>query len=288
MLSFSRTKTHHLHVPDMLPRGDEQWLETGYFNPVEKLDIITEKRSYEIETVTTNAEKTNPLLIISKGIPRTKKQRKELFLINKFSGLLAVKMMPLFRSIIYNQPCTGGSAGFWCLDTINTRKNILIELIKHYHQGRSDNVLVGTSLGAYIIAAALPDLKKIDLLPKKIILISPPAFPEEIEEVPYGKEFTAILKKFSKFDQSPIFERIEWFLKNKDSKIIITFSEYDHPTIPFMVQNQFFEKFFDHKQASMIVFRGVGHSFKEPHNFLEKNEKTIITAVNFFSEFIAK
>ena len=247
----------------ILYQSEKEWLGTGKFT-VATTTILGNQIRYAI----TNSTDTNTLVTMVGGIPRDPDRRKKLPLINKLYGLMAVKQVSHgVNSVLYNQPATGGSSGEWNSETISTRSETLVELIKQTGSLTkcSKHAIVGASAGAYMAVKATDLLTGDNNKIEKLILISPAAYPHEIEDVPYGKEFTRIISKPWDIANSPIFKRLEQFVCDGGS-LIISFFEADDPPIPRYIQHHYCEfarkLIAQNKNVQLITIPNVAHNFR--------------------------
>ena len=159
------------------------------------------------------------------GIPRDPERRKNLPLINKLYGHLALKMQDQDESsLLYNQPATGGSTGEWEMETLRSRTEVLVETSRYFfdHTKASNLSLIGTSAGAYMAIRALPQFEELGIEVSKLVLLSPAAFPENIENVPYGESFSSIIRENWDVAESPAFSLLETYLK-KEARFLQVF-----------------------------------------------------------------
>ena len=249
--------------PDYLPQSETEWLETGKFE-IETVDID----GRQIRCALTRANEGAPLITMAGGIPRDPERRKKLPLINKLYGRLALKALDQNESsLLYNQPATGGSSGEWELETIQSRANILAGVSQRFCEKTNSSkvALVSTSAGAYMSVKALERLKKQHIEVPKLVLLSPAAYPEEIEDVPYGEKFSEILRESWDIAESPVFSRLERYVADGGS-VFISFFESDDPPIPQKIQEYY--KSFAHRLSenggaiSVTTIPGVAHNFR--------------------------
>jgi pimeloyl-ACP methyl ester carboxylesterase len=202
------------------------------------------------------------------GIPRDPIRRSKLPLINKLYGLMATKLVDHgINSVLYNQPGTGGSSGDWDSETIDSRSKTLVGLIKHVGKVTkcSKHTLVGSSAGAYMAVRATDLLKdtknKIDTL----LLISPAAYPLLIESIPYGENFSKLIREPWDVVNSPVFNRLERFVSEGGS-LLISFFEADDPPIPILIQHcycAFARKMISQNHdVRVIMIPSVAHNFR--------------------------
>ncbi len=252
-----------LRRPDYLPQSETEWLETGKFD----IEII-EVDGKQIRCALARGGGGKPLVAMAGGIPRDPERRKKLPLINKLYGHLAIKLLDENESsLLYNQPATGGSSGEWESETIQSRTNILAGVSEHFH-GRthaSSLSLIGTSAGAYMAVNALERLENQHIKVPKLVLLSPAAYPAEAESVPYGEAFRDIVRQYWDVEDSPIFSKLEKYIKSGGSAFI-SFFEDDDPPIPRQIQEYYkalAERLSGEGGAiSVTTIPGVAHNFR--------------------------
>ena len=127
----------------------------------------------------------------------------------------------------------GHASGTWEEETFQSRTKVLVETSKYfYDRMQSSNLsLIGTSAGAYMAVNALEQLETLGISVPKLVLLSPAAFPKEIENVPYGKSFTQIIRRKWDVAESPAFSLLEKYMR-KGGSVFISFFEEDDPPIP--------------------------------------------------------
>lgn len=222
--------------PDYLPQSESEWLKIGKFE-IKTLEINGRK----IRCALTRGDKEGQLITMAGGVPRDPDRRKKLPLINKLYGHLALKMLDQGESsLLYNQPATGGSSGEWETETIQSRTDVLVKTSKHFYENTnsSELALIGTSAAGYMAVRAIEPLQACDVKVAKLVLLSPAAYPQEIETMPYGEAFTEIIRKPWKVADSPIFPELENYLRNGGSAYI-SFFEADDPPIPKHIQEYY-------------------------------------------------
>lgn len=248
---------------DYLPQSEAEWLATEKFT-VETM-VINRNR---IRCALAQGSKGRRLITMVGGIPRDPARRRKLPLINKLYGHLAILMLDhRMNSLLYNQPATGGSSGEWESETFRTRSMTLAGIVRHFCEQTccSDNVLIGTSAGAYIAVNAVDQIQNLGYSVSKLVLLSPAAYPKEIEDVPYGEEFTRIVRTPWDIAKSPVFQKLEKFVASGGS-LLISFFEADDPPIPLYIQEYYrglmrqFSK--EGGDVSMITIPGVAHNFR--------------------------
>ncbi len=263
---------HNLRRQDYLPQTEDEWIETGKFD-IENINI----NGKEIRCALTRVENGETLVTMAGGIPRDPERRKKLPLINKLYGHLALKLLDINKSsLLYNQPATGGSGGDWENENITTRTNTLIEISEHFFKDTqsSDLSLIGTSAAAYMVVNAIKYLQDSHINISKIVLISPAAFPKNVENIPYGDSFSNIIRKSWNIEESPVFSKIEDYVKG-GGKVFITFFENDDPPIPKYIQDYY--KSFAQRLSneggliSVNIIPSVGHNFRRIGELENKN-----------------
>ncbi len=104
-----------------LPQSEAEWLQTGKFF-IEGVTV----RNTSIQCAVTHGTKPKLLLTLSGGIPRDRDRQKNLPLINKLYGKIAVDVLDCgINSLLYHQPATGGSGGIWGEESLKTRADVL-------------------------------------------------------------------------------------------------------------------------------------------------------------------
>lgn len=275
---------------DHLPQSEAEWLKTGKFE-IEKIRI----HEREIRCALVRGSEHSPLITMIGGIPRDPERRKNLPLINKLYGYLALKMQGQHESsLLYNQPATGGSTGEWETETFRSRTEVLVETSKYFFEDtKASNLsLIGTSAGAYVAIRALQQFEERGIGVSKLVLLSPAAFPENIENVPYGEIFSSIIRENWNVAESPAFSLLETYLK-KGGSVFISFFEADDPPIPQHIQS--FYKNFAERLANeglditSAIISGVAHNFRridvpEGGNVVDNN--SVRTTATMLADFL--
>lgn len=275
---------------DYLPQSELEWLQTGKFY-IEEIII----NDLSIKCALTHTDKPKSLLALSGGIPRDKDRQKNLPLINKLYGKIAVDLLDRnVKSLLYNQPATGGSGGEWNKETLNSRIKTLSELIMYYckNLGISEVSIVGSSAGAYMALRALDLISNSGILINSVILLSSAAYPQELEDIPYGEKFTKIVSSSWNIETSPAFKDLEKHSKN-GTNFLISFFEVDDPPIPIKIQEYY--KFVLNKSTkeegkdSVVIIPNVSHNFnrlikKKNQNIIDNS--SVVTTAKKFVEFI--
>ncbi len=248
---------------EYLPQSEAEWLSTGKFS-----NETVPVRSNRIRCAVAKGPRTHRLIIMVGGIPRDPTKRERLPLVNKLYGHLARKLLDCgVTSIMYNQPATGGSTGEWEKETLNTRTQTLEDLTIHFVQQylATDIGLIGTSSGAYMAVSAIEKIQSERCKVSKLVLLSPAAYPLEIERVPYGEEFTRLIRTLWDIATSPVFAKLRKFVTTGGA-LLVTFFEADNPPIPEYVQ-EYYRGFV--RQSSkegwntkVFTIPGVAHNFR--------------------------
>lgn len=273
-----------------IPSSEAEWLETGKFD----VSNITINETLIRCALVRGAHK-NRLNIMIGGIPREFERQQNLPLINKLYGLLALALEKLdMSSLLYNQPATGGSGGSWNTETLTSRTSILAGLGTHYQRilSSSEITLIGSSAGAYMAVGAIDLIKEMGGHVSKVILLSPAAYIEKIENVPYGPEFTRILHEPWDVATSPVFLKLEKFIQ-EGGQALVCFFESDDPPIPIYIQEHYrtvVRQLSSKNIVHSLTIPGVAHNFRKLHkkrreNIID-NESVIVTAKKF-AEFLA-
>lgn len=246
-----------------LPQNESEWIETKCFQ-IE--DIEVSGRS--IHCAFSSGPEKSHLVTMVGGIPRDENRRKNLPLINKLYGHLAIKLLKVRESsVMYNQTATGGSGGDWNKETISTRINV-VETVSRYFSKKiqSDNLsIIGTSAGAYMAVRSVDSLNKDNFFVKKLVLISPGFYPSSVENIPYGNEFKKQISSPWDIQSSPIFSTLQAFVEN-GGEVLITFFESDDPPIPVYMQKyckEFAETLSENGgKIEVMIIPGVAHNFR--------------------------
>lgn len=278
--------------PDYLPQSEAEWLETGKFQ-IETVAI----NDQQIRCALARSLENEPLIVMAGGIPRDKERREKLPLINKLYGHLALKMLDQNESsLLYNQPSTGGSSGKWETETLRSRTDVLVGVTEHFYKdvSASDIVLIGTSAAGYMAVNALEQLQDRGIKVPKLVLSSPAAYPEEVENVPYGEMFTELIHKQWNIAESPVFPKLEKYVKDGGA-LYVSFFEADDPPIPQHIQEYY--KTFVHRLSEegndviLTTIHGVAHNFRRINSQERKNivdndgiRSTADTLVNFLTK----
>lgn len=283
-----------MHTPRKtpMPQTEEAWLKTGAFH-VESVRV----RNIPIQCALIRGTSGNRLVTMAGGIPRERDRQRNLPLINKLYGQLALDLRQHgIHSLLYNQPATGGSGGIWEEETLESRTEALAELVVHFSKRLSvaDNALIGSSAGAYMAASAVAKIKSRGEKVSKLILLSPAAYPDKVEAVPYGPEFSRMIREPWDVATSPVFTRIKNFVES-GGNILTAFFEVDDPPIPQFIQEQY-RNFMrqvprNGNGESVITIPGVSHNFRKLHKARRENvtdEESIRATASKFLEFLSQ
>jgi hypothetical protein len=216
------------------------------------------------------------------GIPRDPERRKNLPLINKLYGHLALKLTEQnTSSLLYNQPATGGSTGDWETETLESRSRIIVELATHLSSETKikELKLLGTSSGAYMSASVIQNLQDSGLNVSRVALLSPAAYPKGAETIPYGARFTNAVNTQWDLEDSPVFSKLESYIRSGGS-LFISFFEADDPPIPQSIQT-YYQAFVQDqiesgRKIELYTIPGVAHNFRrigvhEKGNIVDNN-----------------
>lgn len=272
-----------------LPESEAEWLSTGKFH-IESVAINGKKIRYAL----TEGLKGGRLVTMIGGIPREIERRVKLPLINKLYGHLALVLQAAgVSSLLYNQPATGGSSGDWHKETLSSRTKTLAELVDHFGKQFhfSDYALIGSSSGAYMAINAIEQIEGQGHKISKLLLLSPAAYPKEVETVPYGKKFTELLHEPWNVANSPIFLKLKKFLGG-DTSLLLCFFEHDDPPIPLYIQ-EYYRNFiwrFEEEEVNVVVMTipDVAHNFRRIQRKRGSaiDDDSIRATTKRFSEFL--
>lgn len=274
---------------DRLPESEEGWLGTGKF----QVGFVT-INGMRIRSALTKGLEGSQLVTMIGGIPREVERRHKLPLINKLYGHLALILQESgTSSLLYNQPATGASNGEWGKEMLQSRTSTLVGLVDRFGKqlSFSGHGLIGSSSGAYMAINAVEQIEAKGHTVSKLLLLSPAAYPQKIETVPYGEEFTRILKQPWDIATSPVFPKLKRFLKNGTS-ILLCFFEHDDPPIPLYIQEYYRNYMYglqkEGKHVEVLTIPGVAHNFRR----VEKKRGSVIdddsvrTTAERFAKFL--
>jgi len=268
-----------------LPQSENEWLVSGRFEVKTKSILNNQIRLALVRAE--SSERSPTLVTMVGGIPRDDVRRKNLPLINKLYGNLALRLERQgISSLLYNQPGTGGSTGSWENETLLSRTKTLTELVTQIGNelGIYCHILIGTSAGAYMAVRSLAGIHVAGHQVEKLILLSPAAYPEGAEHLPYGENFRAELLKDWDKTKSPVFTDLSQFLVS-GGKLMVSFFEDDDPPIPSVIQGLFLSLLKTHASKGYdvrhMIIEGVAHNFryifKKPNDSAVNNASIIKT-----------
>lgn len=281
-----------LRKPDYLPQSEVEWLETGKFQ-VETVAI----NDRQIRCALARGLENEPLIVMAGGIPRDKERREQLPLINKLYGHLSIKMLDQNKSsLLYNQLSTGGSSGEWEIETLRSRTDVLAGVAERFYKdaSASDIALIGTSVAGYMAVNALEQLQDCGIKVPKLALLSPAAYPEEVESVPYGEMFTELIRRQWNIAESPVFPKLEKYVRDGGT-LYVSFFEADNPPIPQHIQEYyktFVQRLSDEGgDVILTTIPGVAHNFRRINSQENKNivdNDSIRSTTDALVNFLAK
>jgi len=280
------------NLDSYLPQSEKEWLESGTFT-IENV-AIGEK---SIRCAFAEGSEGNSLVTMVGGIPRDPERRKNLPLINKLYGHLAIKLAAVRESsVMYNQPATGGSGGDWDKETLQTRARVLAGVSEHFCEKVKPKqvAIVGTSAGAYMAAKSILELQESGINVSKLVLLSPAAYPESIDDIPYGEKFSEIVRTPWNVSDSPIFSILQRFTESGGS-VLISFFEDDDPPIPKQIQ-EYYRNFVKELsdaggKIKIITIPGVAHNFRRIGSQESKNvvdNDSVRSAAGIFFSFLSQ
>jgi pimeloyl-ACP methyl ester carboxylesterase len=278
-----------------LPQSQNDWLATGNFN-LEFIDVA----GHTLRTAVVERQpdtQDNGLVVMAGGIPRDHEVRQRLPTINKLYAKLALNLASDgFTSVLYNQPGTGESTGDFDEITFGERIKALVELTDHYAEAHETAKvsIVGTSAGAYMAARALDDISARGLNINSLVLQSPAAYPEHVEDLPYDERFTEAIRSDWDARESLVFGDIERYVRAR-GRLAIAFFQEDDPPIPRHIQDLFADTaqhIADAGDITQITYRGVAHNFRRiGHDAKSKrhiiDDRSVFAAADMLADFIA-
>lgn len=273
-----------------LPASEKEWLDKNIFT-----EVFLRVEENTIRCAVANCKVQGTLVVMVGGVPRDEKERKNLPLINTFFGHLAESLRGSgVTSVLYNHPGTGLSTGDWNKETLNTRSSVLAQVTNYFCKKTQsfDVAIVGVSAGGYMAVQAMRELQNCGVSVSKLALISPAAYPDSLLDIPYGDDFSRILRTPWDFTTSTIFEDIQKFTLEGGSSFI-SFFENDDPPIPKLVQECFTSTVETLRRKGgnieLATIMGVAHNFRNPGE--EKsivNIESIFTTAAYLVSFLTK
>ena len=280
-----------------LPQSQNDWLATGKFD-LQDVDVA----GHTLRTAVVSREEDVPsagLVVMVGGIPRDTEARLRLPTINKLYAKIALNLASEgYTSILYNQPGTGKSGGDFEEITFGERIKALIELTDLYatKQATADVDLIGMSAGSYMAARAVGDIATRGLNVKGLILQSPAAYPEQVEDLPYNDKFTAVIRSDWNPEDSPIFSDVNKYVR-EGGKLAMSFFQDDSPPIPQLIQalfNQMGEELTEQGgDVTQFSYRGVAHNFrrldhnqKKHHNVID--DRSVSAAAEILTDVVVR
>lgn len=251
-------------LPRSLPQSDAEWLQICDFE-TDSVLIGEEKLRY---AYLKSESPSDRLAVMIGGIPRDPNRQSNLPLINKLYGSIALLGATNgYDSVLYQQSGTGGSSGDLTKETLNSRIENLVDVVEHFAQlknvGRVS--LIGMSLGSYLAARALETIPQRGIEVNSIVLQSPAAFPIEAESLPYGAEFSSVIKAPWDKASSPVFSSLKRYLES-GGRVAVSYFEKDNPPIPEEIQELYYgvvaDAVLSGKKASAYSIAGVEHNFR--------------------------
>ena len=243
---------------------ESEWLETGRFElntrSLSNFAIRTAKTTFDLD-------QPNQLVVFVGGIPKDRQRCEVLPLINRFHGLLALKVADEgMVGLAYNQPGTGGSTGNLETDTMADKIELLRDLTMDLllENDLNEVSFVGMSAGSYVAARASELLAKQKVKVNSLILQSPALYPAHVEGIAYGNEFRATLSEHWSHKDSPVFNDLDSHL-GRGGRVHITYFQRDDPPIPIDIQETYMNWVMsrEHGDASITSITGVEHNFRK-------------------------
>ena len=175
-------------------------------------------------------------------------------------------------------------------NTLDQQTEKLVDLLETFFEkyGIFEKItLIGSEVGAHIAVGVVTKTRIKKFKISKLVLLSPPAYPRGIDNIPFGQEFETELASFEKFKSAPIFERLKRFC-SLGRDLLIGFWENDNLLISNEVQNHFFGLRPKERNIKMRVNKNRRGDFRtlkmrdnshEPKN--EETEKITKEVINF-------
>ena len=137
-------------------------------------------------------------------------------------------------SLLYaptNKECSGNNNRG---NTLSLKAEKLVEFLDIFFKehGVFKNItVVGLGNGAHIAVSLLAKTRTKRFKISKLILLSPPAYPEDIDNIPFGKQFEDRISIFTNFKEAPIIKKLKQFFCSKKSLMICFFGTGNSPNI---------------------------------------------------------
>lgn len=245
---------------EVLWQSDKEWLSTGWFSQEQ---VATGE--FGINTTTTRVAHPSQLVVMVGGVPRDIERQKNLPLINKLYGSLAIKLAERnIASLPFHQPGTGRSDGDLSEITLEKRYNTLKEITSTSASrfGVDRVSFVGMSAGSYISARTRNLVNQDGLNVDTLVLQSPAAYPKKLDKVSYGPNFKSVLDESWDITESPVYSALTDHV-SANGKVHISFFERDSPPIPTPIQNIYRSWAAEqNSNASYSLIEGVAHNFR--------------------------
>jgi len=287
---LSKTTRMGIIMKRRILQTEKDWLNTGHFK--EEYALTNNKK---IRCALVTCANPKQLITMVGGIPKEKDRQKNLPLINKLFGQMAILLKEKgYSSLLYNHPATGKSDGDQNKETIRSRSQTLASLTEAFCEriGVNHCSFIGSSSGAYIALRTLPFLKD-SLHISKLVLLSPAAYPKEIEIIPYGKNFTRIVRQDWNITSSPAYEALRDF-SNRGDGILIAFFENDDPPIPVKIQQHYKNVSLSLESKTFFIknltIHNTAHPFRRINLKKKQNivdDKSVMETADRFVDFLS-
>ncbi len=145
-------------------------------------------------------------------------------------------------SLLYTPSGKEFSENDKALNTLDLQTEKLVDLLEIFFEefGVFDDItLIGLCDGAHIAVSVLAKTRIKKFKIDRLVLLSPPTYPERIDQVPFGPEFEDRLASFEKFKSSPIFEKLKRFC-SLGRDLMLGFPGDEGSSVPTEVQAHFF------------------------------------------------
>lgn len=249
----------------LLPQSDAEWLAIEGFRAV---DIHTSIGQLKGALVEPRHKQDSTATIMFGGITRKAASGGHMPLAGRFYGELARLLQKHgSTSAMIQLPGIGESEGRVGDFTVRDRILSVSEASQDIQNvGSVDHVnLLGTSMGGYIALRAGYEMLQDGKAPNQLVLLSPAAYPSDIEDVCMGQSFRERARSDWSWDETVIQRDIKALT---DAGTVVRFYAYeqDDPPIPKAVQAHY-EQLIDTANAlghvvSRHIIPGVKHSFR--------------------------
>lgn len=246
-------------------------IHSGEHEPI-KLDGHMEWHGLKLQTITVlpEVEKSKlPLVCMIGGIPRNKENSRDFHPLK--SGTFEAYSMEFARrgeaSFVMSPVGMGDSEGDTFSHSIEDRIDAwtrAIMMLAEDPRFDADNFsLLGNSMGGHIAIKVSERLSAQGLNVKNLILVSPAAYPDEVEEVNFGSQWGKTAEKYSG-SMAQVFE----VLKNIRGRVLLSWVQSDRPVS--VEKQSAYNEVMDERMRSGSSDTAMSHVGVE-HNFRKLN-----------------